>query len=78
MARPGLLNRMRGAVDALLGRGLDIAGGSGRWPASSSLPAPALQSLAARAQASQRAAYLAESSTYGAAFVEAMVVNHRR
>ena len=75
MSRMALLSRVRGAFDALIGRGLDIAGGSTRWPASSSLPAPVLQTLAARAQASQRAGYLAESSTYGAAFVEAMVVN---
>ncbi len=70
-----LRHRVRSAATALLGRSLDIAGGSGRWPASSSLPAPVLETLAARARASQRAGYLAESSTYGAAFVEAMTVN---
>ena len=74
---PGLplLSRVRGAVDALLGRGLDSAGGSGRGPATASLPAPAEEIGAARARASQRAGYLAESSTYGAAFVESVVTN---
>lgn len=75
MPRAALRTRIGSAVKSLLGRSLDIAGGSGRWPANASLPAPLSQSLAARAIASQRSAYLAENSTYGAAFVESMVVN---
>ena len=75
MPRSALLTRVLDTVGSLFGRSLDIAGGSGRWPASSSLSAPVLETLAARARASQRAGYLAESSTYGAAFAEAMTVN---
>jgi lambda family phage portal protein len=56
-------------------RSFDAAGGSGRWPAVATMPAPVSAGLAARGPLSQRAAYLYSNSSYASAYVEALVTN---
>jgi lambda family phage portal protein len=71
-----MIGRITRAWRALTGRrSFDAAGGSGRWPAVASMPAPVSASLAARGPIAQRAAYLYGNGSYGAAFVEALVTN---
>jgi lambda family phage portal protein len=53
--------------------GLDIAGGSTRWPAGAMLAAPMAQTLAARAIAARRIGWLVENSPTAAAIVNAYV-----
>lgn len=53
--------------------GLDVAGGSGRWPAQAMMTAPVAQTAAARALAARRIAYLAESSPLAASIIGTFV-----